>query len=61
MLFYLPNRTVRQIREIYKNYLYKSVDFSPFSKDENDKMIRLVAEKGNNRVELQTPFLKGQM
>jgi hypothetical protein len=44
---YLPNRSLRQIKERYKNYLKKDVDLTPFSKEEDDKLIHLVAEKGN--------------
>jgi hypothetical protein len=53
---YLPNRTIRQIRERYKNYLQKDVDLSPFTKEEDYKLIQLVAEKGNRWTEISNSF-----
>jgi hypothetical protein len=42
----IPNRTARQIRERWKNYLAPEINVSPWTADEDDLITRLVAEMG---------------
>ena len=42
----IPNRTARQIRERYKNYLSPDVNNSPWTAEEDARLLMLVAEHG---------------
>jgi hypothetical protein len=42
----IPNRSARQIRERWKNYLAPEINISPWTADEDDLIVRLVAEMG---------------
>jgi hypothetical protein len=52
----IPNRTARQIRERYKNYLAPDVNQTPWTASENDLLGRLVGELGPSWSRLVTFF-----
>lgn len=45
---FLPNRTRHQIRERYMNYLSPNLKHTPFTKEDDELIIKLVAEYGHS-------------